>query len=234
MSEDQSVSIFLVEDNDLIRSAVSAALAGLDGLTVVGQAATGRAAVQAILAEPPTMALIDIGLPDIDGIEVTKNIKQKLPSLKAVMLTSHDSDEEMFASFQAGANGYIMKDGFSRAKLEVAIRTVAAGSAWLDPQIAQRVLQVAANCQKLNIGPLLSRKQQTYLQTVAVDLKDCMDSKSHVRAFKQLSDDGEIEVAWDSFMSRLMELKQEPPLRSADQTHTSMPKLVKDLFSNET
>ncbi len=201
---DDTISIFLVEDNELIRSAVSVALNGIPGFKVVGQAADGATAITEILASPPNLALVDIGLPKVDGIEVTKTVKQELPGLKAIMLTSHDSDEDMFASFQAGANGYIIKDGFSKAKLEVAIRTVHSGSSWLDPLIAQRVLQVAANADKLN----LTRNEKSYLEKVANSAsKESRAATDQAHALKELADD-HMDEAWDSFMNRLMGFKQ--------------------------
>ncbi|MFN8555261.1 MAG: response regulator transcription factor [Candidatus Obscuribacterales bacterium] len=201
---DDTISIYLVEDNELIRSAVSVALNGISGFKVVGEAADGATAIDQILASPPDLALVDIGLPKVDGIEVTKTVKQQLPSLKAIMLTSHDSDEDMFASFQAGANGYIIKDGFSKAKLEVAIRTVNSGSSWLDPLIAQRVLQVAENADKLN----LTRNEKSYLEKVAHgDLKENRAATDQAQALKELADD-HMDEAWDSFMNRLMGFKQ--------------------------
>lgn len=201
---DDTISIYLVEDNELIRSAVSVALNGIEGFKVIGQAADGAAAIDEILRSRPSLALVDIGLPKVDGIEVTKTVKQELPGLKAIMLTSHDSDEDMFASFQAGANGYIIKDGFSKAKLEVAIRTVNSGSSWLDPLIAQRVLQVAANADKLN----LSRNEKSYLEKVADGIsKESRAATDQAQALKELADD-HMDEAWDSFMHRLMGFKQ--------------------------
>ncbi|HEY9677554.1 MAG TPA: response regulator transcription factor [Drouetiella sp.] len=199
---DENISIFLVEDNELIRSAVSAALGGIPGFEVVGQAADGAAAIAEILLRPPSLALVDIGLPKVDGIEVTKRVKQQLPGLKAIMLTSHDSDEDMFASFQAGANGYIIKEGFSKAKLEVAIRTVTSGSSWLDPLIAQRVLQVAENADKLN----LTRNEKSYLEKVA-DTSENRVAGDQANALKELADD-HMDEAWDSFMHRLMSFQE--------------------------
>lgn len=212
MFDDESISIFLVEDNELIRSAVCFALKGIKGFEVVGEAADGAAAITDILANPPNLALVDIGLPKVDGIEVTKTVKQELPNLKAIMLTSHDSDEDMFASFQAGANGYIIKDGFSKAKLEVAIRTVSSGSSWLDPLIAQRVLQVAANAEKLNLGQTLTRNEKSYLEKVAgvgSSSKDQRAASDQSSALKELADD-HMDEAWDSFMHRLQGF-QKPP-----------------------
>ncbi len=217
---DQSISIFLVEDNELIRSAVSLALNGIKGFRVVGEAADGATAITDILANPPNVALVDIGLPKVDGIEVTKTIKQELPALKAIMLTSHDSDEDMFASFQAGANGYIIKDGFSKAKLEVAIRTVDSGSSWLDPLIAQRVLQVAANAEKLNLGQTLTRNEKSYLEKVAGGAEGSKDQRAatdQAQASKELAED-HMDEAWDSFMHRLMGFQQGKP-QSDEQKH---------------
>jgi len=111
---------------------------------VVGDAATGELAVANVHLAKPEIILADIGLPGIDGIEMIRQIRQTSPETKAIMLTAHDSDNDLFQSFQAGAEGYILKTGLSSKRLELAIKTVETGAVWLDPLIAMRVLSAAA------------------------------------------------------------------------------------------
>jgi DNA-binding NarL/FixJ family response regulator len=110
---------------------------------VVGDAATGELAVANVRLTKPEIVLADIGLPGIDGIETIKQIRQNNPDIRAIMLTAHDSNDDLFHSFRAGAEGYILKTGLSAKRLELAIKTVEDGSVWLDPLIAARVLSAA-------------------------------------------------------------------------------------------
>lgn len=137
-------SIFLVEDSDEARMLIAALVKGLPGYKVVGQAATGQEAITGVLASRPDVVLMDIGLPDISGIEVTHEIRKTLPEVQVIMLTAHDTNELMFKSFAAGAEGYILKLGITIEKLGLAIDTVLTGNIWIDPLLARRVLQFAA------------------------------------------------------------------------------------------
>ncbi|MCC7531529.1 MAG: response regulator transcription factor, partial [Candidatus Melainabacteria bacterium] len=102
-----------------------------------------RLAVDSILSLKPDVVLMDIGLPTMDGIEATKKVKELAPDCKVIMLTSHDSDRDVFAALAAGADGYCLKE-VSGTQLAMAIRCVADGAAWLDPGVASRVLKACA------------------------------------------------------------------------------------------
>jgi signal transduction histidine kinase/CheY-like chemotaxis protein len=138
-----AIKIFLVEDNELTRTGLRALLSQTPRFTVVGEAVDGTAALESIGAQSPDLVLIDIGLPDISGIEVTRRIKGRWPNMKALMFTSHDDEHDMFESFSAGADGYVVKHDFDRARLELAINSVSEGNCWLDPSIARRILHFA-------------------------------------------------------------------------------------------
>lgn len=135
--------LFIVEDNDLTRQMVKAMLMKVRYFDVVGDAASGELAVANVRLTRPEIILADIGLPGIDGIEMVKQIKQINPEIRSIMLTAHDNNDDLFKSFQAGAEGYILKTGLSAKRLELAIKTVEDGSVWLDPLIAVRVLSAA-------------------------------------------------------------------------------------------
>jgi DNA-binding NarL/FixJ family response regulator len=107
---------------------------------VSGEAVDGGQAVEAAGKLRPDVVLMDIQMPFIDGIEATRRIKQHLPQTAVIMLTVHNDDDRIFASFAAGADGYCLK-GAETARLALAIRSVADGAAWLDPVIASRVLK---------------------------------------------------------------------------------------------
>ena len=112
--------------------------AGLDS-AVVGEAEEGRSAIELSEELKPDIILMDIGMPVMDGIMATRQIKAEHPEIKVVMLTSHDARDEVMASMTAGADAYCMK-GISIQSLSVAIDAVKDGASWLDPAVARMVL----------------------------------------------------------------------------------------------
>lgn len=136
-----STTIFLAEDHELMRDGLRAALTRHGKFEIVGEAADGAIAVAEIKKLRPDVVVMDIGMPSMDGIEAARQVKQALPETKVIMLTSHDSEQEIFASLASGANGYCLKD-LAGDKLILAIASVAEGALWIDPRIATRVLDV--------------------------------------------------------------------------------------------
>lgn len=142
-----NIKVVLVEDHDLSRIGLCAALKQYENVEVIDNAANGNEGLQKIKAHQPDVALIDIGLPDIDGIEVTQQLKkyqQDRPDFrtKILMLTMHDSEDSVMAAFAAGADSYSLKD-VSMDNLVQAIRNTYEGNAWIDPAIARIVLKQA-------------------------------------------------------------------------------------------
>lgn len=137
--EHSKITVFIVEDFDLLRDGLRASLNREEDMECVGEAADGLTALHKVCSIKPQVVIMDIGLPQMDGIEATREIRKELPDVKVVMLTSHDDDNEIFASFAAGASGYCMKDTASQT-LKLAIRSVSQGAAWFDPRIASRLL----------------------------------------------------------------------------------------------
>ena len=143
------INVVLIEDHDLSRIGLCAALKQYQDIEVVDNAANGNDGLNKIKIAQPDVALVDIGLPDIDGIEVTqklKNYQQENPdfSTKVLMLTMHDSEDSVMAAFAAGADSYSLKD-VSMDNLVQAIRNTHEGNAWIDPAIARIVLKQAQN-----------------------------------------------------------------------------------------
>ncbi len=109
------------------------------GIKVVGEASDGAMASRLIIERKPDVVLMDIGLPEMDGIEATQVVKTALPNTRVIMLTSKDNDRDVFAALAAGADAYCMK-GIPVETLATVIQSVSEGAAWLDPAIARIVL----------------------------------------------------------------------------------------------
>ena len=133
------IRILLVEDHELIRMGLSIMINKADDMKLIGQAENGLQGVDFAKQLSPDIILMDIGLPNIDGIEATKRIKDFNPQIKVLIFTSRDSNDDVFSAFKSGADGSIMK-GASTETIHTAIRSVNEGVAWIDPQIARLVL----------------------------------------------------------------------------------------------
>lgn len=137
------IRILLVEDHALTRVGIKTVLKREADLMVVGEATNGEEAVQQAAALNPDIILMDVGMPVMDGIQASKRIVEAGSKAKIIMLTQHDNDQDVMASFTAGASGYCLKD-VEDSRLYMAIRTVNAGDAWLDTAIASKVLKLYA------------------------------------------------------------------------------------------
>ena len=129
-----SINILLVEDHKLMRVGLKSLFEELEGLEVVSEAQTGKEAIEKYKIVHPDVILMDIGLPDIYGIEATKKILELNGNAKVIMLTSHISEQEVLDSLHAGACAYVMKD-INIEVLKMIIKTVKEGAMWLDPQV---------------------------------------------------------------------------------------------------
>ncbi len=128
------VKILLVEDHKLMRVGLKSLFEELDGLEVISEAQSGKEAVEKYKITHPDVTLMDIGLPDISGIEAAKRIIEHNSLAKVIMLTSHISEQEVTDSLHAGACAYVMKD-INIEILKMIIKTVKEGAMWLDPQV---------------------------------------------------------------------------------------------------
>jgi len=138
------VRVIVVEDHDLTRMGLVVALQHREGIQVVGEAISGLQGLKLLEETKPDVAIIDIGLPMIDGIELVRRFQQNRGedplATKILMLTMHKTQEQVLAAFSAGADSYCMKD-ISIDKLIEAIYSTHEGNHWLDPAIANIVLQ---------------------------------------------------------------------------------------------
>jgi len=145
-----NITVLLVEDHTMTRMGLSLVLEKAEGIELVAEAEDGITGVEMAKEFSPNVILMDIGLPNIDGIEATKRIKESGSDSKILIFTSRESEDDVFASFKAGADGYIMK-GSSPEQTTNAIKAVSDGTAWIDPAIARLVL---SSIQKNNPTPV--------------------------------------------------------------------------------
>lgn len=135
-----SVRVFLLDDHEVVRRGLRDLLEAEDDLEVVGEAGTAEEAYGRIPATRPDVAVLDVRLPDGDGIEVCREIRSKHPEIQCLMLTSFADDEALFSSIMAGAAGYLLKQ-VKGTDLVGGIRRVGAGESLLDPSLTQKVLE---------------------------------------------------------------------------------------------
>ncbi|WP_303675008.1 response regulator [Vampirovibrio chlorellavorus] len=131
--------VLIVEDHPMTLVGLKMLLTKNEGITVVGEASNGLEAVHQAEQTQPEVILMDIGLPEMDGVEATQKIKAAHPGVRIIMLTSKDNERDVFAALSAGADAYCMK-GISVEALTSAIEAVKEGTAWLDPAVARMVL----------------------------------------------------------------------------------------------
>lgn len=139
--ENTVIRLVLVEDYKLVRIGLRSVLNEDPRINVVGEAETGEQGIELIKSLKPDLVVLDLGLPGIDGIEVTKIIKAFDEDIKVVILTSHEVEDEVLAALSAGANAYCLKEITSNRLIEV-VKSVYEGAAWLDPAIAGMALEM--------------------------------------------------------------------------------------------
>jgi DNA-binding NarL/FixJ family response regulator len=168
------IRVLICDDDDLLRSALQMMLAADDGIAVVAEAADGRDAVALAREHAPDVALMDVRMPHLDGIEATRELLAAAPSTRVLILTTFEDDRYIFGALKAGASGFLLKRT-SPEQLVAAIRTVAAGDALLSPSVTRRVLERMATL-PLSEGasrdgvPELTAREREVLALIATGL----------------------------------------------------------------
>ncbi|MFA6990275.1 MAG: response regulator transcription factor, partial [Candidatus Gastranaerophilaceae bacterium] len=142
ITKEQTVSVVIVEDYKLTRIGLRSSLNEFEGINVIGEAEDAEKGLKIIEELKPNVVLMDLGLPNMNGIEATQQIKAKYENVKIIILTSHERGEEVMASLGSGANAYCLKDIDPNMLLVSVIKAVDAGAAWLDPAIAKVALNL--------------------------------------------------------------------------------------------
>jgi DNA-binding NarL/FixJ family response regulator len=136
----EPIRVFLLDDHEIVRMGVRDLLEAEPGITVIGEAGTAASALARIPALKPDVAILDIRLPDGDGVSVCRDLRSRMPQLACLMLTSFSDDEALFDAIMAGASGYVLKQ-IRGTDLVGAVRTIASGQSLLDPEAASRVMR---------------------------------------------------------------------------------------------
>ena len=154
------IRLLLVDDHPLVRDGLKSRMATEPDILVVGEAGDATEALAALATCAPTLVLMDIGMKDVSGIDLTAMVLQRAPQLAVLMLSMYDSVEYAQRALQAGARGYVLKDAPS-TEIVAALRTVAAGGTYLSALIAQRMFRAPAT------RNLLSMREQDILACLA-------------------------------------------------------------------
>jgi DNA-binding NarL/FixJ family response regulator len=163
-------SILLVEDHTLVRSGIRSLLDGSAAVKVVGEASSGRRALELCAQLKPDLVLTDVEMRELNGIETMRRIRKEYPKTKVIMLSMYADPQYVFESLRAGASGYVLKDA-AFTELLTAIRTVMSGSRYLSPVLSNLVMDDYVNRANGNRSNLdldkLSPREREVLQLVA-------------------------------------------------------------------
>ena len=135
----EPIRVFLVDDHEIVRRGIADLLENEDDLTVVGEAGSADEALKRIPAARVQVAVLDARLPDGSGIDICREVRSADPSIRALILTSYDDDEALFAAVMAGASGYLLKE-IRGTGLVQAIREVAAGRSLMDARMTEKLM----------------------------------------------------------------------------------------------
>ncbi len=160
------IRVFLLDDHEIVRRGVRELLESADDLQVVGEAGTAAEALQRVPAAMPDVAILDVRLPDGNGIEVCRDLRSTMPDLRCLMLTSFNDDEALLDAVMAGASGYVLKE-VRGADLVQSVRRVAAGHSLLDPVVTARVLDRLRNPPRDSLTASLTPQETTILGHLA-------------------------------------------------------------------
>lgn len=169
----ESISVLLVDDHAVVRQGVKTFLETQPDITVVGEAGSGEEAIRLAAQSIPDVILMDLIMPDMDGVETTRRVKQISPRSQIVFLTSYHEDEHIFPALKAGALSYILKD-VSAEELASAVRKAAEGEAVLHPRVAARVIKELQGRREGTLNPFteLSERELEVLKLIADGLSN--------------------------------------------------------------
>jgi DNA-binding NarL/FixJ family response regulator len=152
-----AIHIVVVDDHPIVRDGLVAVLSTQPDFEVVGEASSGPEAIQCVGASRPDVILLDLEMPDMDGVETLQRLREIDPALRVIVFTAFDTDERIVKAVRAGAQGYLLK-GVPRDEIFNAIRVVHAGGALLQPVIASKLLRQVSRDAQPEPDPLTERE----------------------------------------------------------------------------
>jgi DNA-binding NarL/FixJ family response regulator len=164
-----SISIFLADDHAIVRDGLRLMLEDQPDMKVVGMASNGRDAVNQVRKLCPNIAVLDVTMPELNGIETAKHISDCCPSTSVIMLSMHSGTEQVLWAFKAGVKGYVLKESTGEDIIE-AIRTVSKGGFFLSEGVLEKIvdynIEQHMDFEQTNLQTLLSRREQEILKLV--------------------------------------------------------------------
>ncbi len=169
----EPVTVLLVDDHELVRKGVRGFLETQPDISVVAEAGSGEEAVVLAVEHAPDVALVDLVMPGMDGVEATRQLTARSPRTRVIVLTSYHEDEHIFPAIRAGALSYVLKDVGPEALAE-AVRKAACGEATLHPRVAARVMQELRGSRRSDPNPFrdLSDRELEVLRLIADGLSN--------------------------------------------------------------
>jgi len=163
-----AIRVILADDHALVRQGIRSLLDKLDDIEVVGEVNNGREALELSRTSQPDIVLMDITMPDLNGLEALSRMKKACPTTRVIMLSVHGGEEYFQQALDSGAAGYLLKDA-DQMELELAIRTVVRGDIYLSPAVAKYTLDAYREKKEGDQGPLacLSSRHKEILQLIA-------------------------------------------------------------------
>ena len=166
----EGLRVVIADDHPVVRDGLSALLSSVPGIEVVGTAGTGREALRSAVTLHPHVLVLDVQMPDLDGITAAREIARAAPEVAVLMLTMFDDEDSLFDAMRAGAAGYLLK-GAAQDEIVRAIHAVAAGEAIFGPGVARRVLgQLSDGGRPTEPLPHLTPRERQVLELLAADL----------------------------------------------------------------
>ena len=154
------IKVLLADDQELIRQSLSFVMSKQEDIEMVGTAANGCEALELVEEKQPDVVLLDIRMPEMDGVECTRRIKQEFPGIKVIILTTFDDDDYVFDALRYGASGYLLK-GVSVDGLTNAVREAARGGSIIAPDVASKVLQMFSRMAQGDVQVRVNKKECT-------------------------------------------------------------------------
>lgn len=151
------IKVLLADDQELIRQSLSFVMSKQEDIEMVGTAANGCEALELVEEKQPDVVLLDIRMPEMDGVECTRRIKQEFPSIKVIILTTFDDDDYVFDALRYGASGYLLK-GVSVDGLTNAVREAARGGSIIATDVASKVLQMFSRMAQGDVQVRVNKK----------------------------------------------------------------------------